>query len=129
MILLSNVSVSCIRVHKEQSPSLIRMSKDLHVPGSREESDARVIINAADVKLRSFNTKVSESAHPLCSDPGAVCTPACLHTESASCRCLPPGPVDAFWHGGTVCLPDALSCCLQVHTVDTLVSYRAEAEV
>ena len=25
---------------------------------NREESDARVIINAADVKLRSFNTKV-----------------------------------------------------------------------
>ena len=25
----------------------------------REESDARIIINAADVKLRSFNTKVS----------------------------------------------------------------------
>ena len=28
----------------------------------REESDARVIINAADVKLRSFNTKVSHVA-------------------------------------------------------------------
>jgi len=28
----------------------------------REESDARVIINAADVKLRSFNTKVSRIA-------------------------------------------------------------------
>lgn len=65
VILLSNVSVSCIRVHKEQSSSLIRVSEDLHAPGSREESDARVIINAADVKLRSFNTKVSESAHPL----------------------------------------------------------------
>ena len=29
----------------------------------REESDARVIINAADVKLRSFNTKVNLLCH------------------------------------------------------------------
>ena len=31
----------------------------------REESDARVIINAADVKLRSFNTKVKGAVPDL----------------------------------------------------------------
>ena len=128
-MLLSNVSVSCIRLHESRAQSLIRVSEDLHVPGSREESDARVIINAADVKLRSFNTKVGGSADPLCVDTGAVRTTACFHTNSASCRRLAPGPVDAIWHESSVCLPDALSCCLQVHKVDTLVSYRAQAEV
>lgn len=69
---------------------------------AREESDARVILNPADVKLRSFSTK----ARP------------CLCMSVALC------PGYGAWRAPETCRRAGV----QVHNVNALVSYRADAE-
>lgn len=47
-------------------PMSSKLSAEFYAARRREESDARVILNPADVKLRSFNTQVAPCAWPLC---------------------------------------------------------------
>jgi len=72
----------------------------------REDSDARVIVNPADVQLRSFNTKVPR-----------------LRRLPASRTCARASP-DARLSVAA----DAWVGCRQVHKVEALVSYKADVE-
>lgn len=74
----------------------------------REDSDPRYITHAADVKLRSFTTKVS----------------LLMAAEAQTCTLL----FLACGHPVSMRHPCVLAVYMQVHKIDTLVSYRAEIE-
>ena len=89
----------------------------------REDSDPRYITNAADVKLRSFTTRVTHRHQVI------QCTFCFLEA------CLPGkdwlfkhGPCKAATGVAKACKPNQRLLLLQVHKIDALVSYRADIE-
>ena len=110
--------IALIRLATMTPPTIVKTSCAV----CREESDPRYIQNAADVKLRSFTTKVCTAGMSLMRVPT-------LPLRAATSRgwMLRWDAVQAPWWHGMLCTLTA-AAALQVHKVDTLVSYKADAE-